>query len=235
MSLGAGPFQKIDSKEAAQLLRAIHEFQVPVFFKFPESLVYRCQAEPKAWGKAIICERPANLPAAPKDRVITGNVLLHDEIFFFQAKVKLDRKTVTLHLTSDFFQLARRRIKRLRVPAWVELAFVSRKVGGKLVFLRGAVQDISLRGLKVGLLSATPAIRFHEEIEGHLRYGNMKPIEFSGKVRHRRFQRTSKYEQLIGLEMPDPSPAEKMRIEQLILEIQREVFSKTLGSPRGRV
>lgn len=229
------PFQKVETKEAAQLLKAIHEFQVPVLFKFPETRVFHSQALPRAWGRTILCARPDKLSEVPKDRPITGNVVLHDEIFFFQAKVRMDRKVVSLHLTSDFFQLARRRVKRVRIPSWLEVTFVTRKVGGRLVFLKGVVQDISLQGLRVALLSAEPAIRFHEELEGHLRFGTLKPLSIEGKVRHRRFQRTQKFEQIIGLETPTPDPAAKLRIESLILEIQREIFARTLGAPGAKL
>lgn len=218
-------FVKLSAKDAGELIAALHEKRLTVLFKFADSGVYRLKAAEKGWGQNILAPRPANLGDSRKDQVVTGNFTIEGEVYFFNAKVRIQKKQIHLQLTGELHKLARRRQDRVPVPAEVPLHLVTKRVGDKLVFLRGILQDLSLKGCRIVLNTSQQIVRPGDTVTGFLRWGARRPISVTGVVRHHKRLNKGRFDQMFGMELTKCD--DLMRLQAWLVDLQREEFARS--------
>lgn len=224
MSSVAEIFKKVSGIDSNRLLGLLHIRRGTVLFKFPDSGVYRVKAASKGWGQSIMSVRPPTLTDSRRDQVVTGNFLLDGQMYFFNAKVRLQKKQMHLQLTGDLQRLARRKLERFPVPETVALHFVSKRIGDKLMFLRGPVMDLSVKGCRVALITARPEIKVGAGLTALLRYDSRKPITVHGNVRHQRRPSKGRYDQIFGVEFSKCD--DLIRLQGWLVDLQRELFAQ---------
>lgn len=217
-------FRKLTATETSQLLADVHSRRATVLFKFPDSGVFRAKAAAKGWGQSILAPRPATLADSRRDQVVTGNFQIDRELYFFSAKVRLQKRQIHLALTGELQKLIRRKQERFPVPEGVPLHMVTKRAGEKLVFLRGILQDLSMKGCKVAFLTYQSEIKSGEVLVGLLRYGSRKPISVAGFVRHVRRSDRGRYDQMFGMEFTKVD--DLMRLQAWLVDLQREAFAR---------
>lgn len=217
-------FRKLSAAETSQVLSDVHARRVTVLFKFPDSGVYRSKAVEKGWGQSILAPRPATLADSRRDQLVTGNFQLDRQMYFFSAKVRMQRRQVHLELTGELQKLVRRQLERYPVPEGMPLYVVTKRVGDRLIFLRGLLQDLSMRGCKVNLLTYHPNIKSGTPLTCLLRFANRKPITVVGTVRHTRRLEKGRYDQSFGIEFSKVD--DLLRLQSWLVDLQREVFAK---------
>lgn len=215
-------YRKLNVTEKKGILQELHLRRGVVHFKFPDSGVLKCKAEEKGWGESILGTRPATLGDSRRDQVVTGNFQLDGEIYFFTAKVRIQKKLVHLEIVDTIHRLIRRKGSRIPVPASLALNLATKRVGDRIIFLRGPLQDISLKGCRVAFHGKEALPQKDEMMTGLLRFGARQPIEFSAVVRHQRKVPKSHYDYVIGLEfvmISDPT-----RFQTWLVDVHRELF-----------
>lgn len=221
---GYAAFRKLTATETSHLLSTVHSRRATVLFKFPDSGVFRVKAAVKGWGQSILAPRPATLADSRRDQVITGNFQLDRQMYFFSAKVRIQKKQLHLQLTGELQKLIRRKQERYEVPDGVPLHLVTKRAGDKLVFLRGILQDLSMKGCKVSFLTYQPEIKAGEVLNCLLRFGNRKPIAVTGTVRHMRRLDKGRYDQTCGIEFSKVE--DLLRLQAWLVDLQRESFAR---------
>lgn len=222
-------FRKLTTAETTQLLKDVHLKRATVIFKFDDTAPYKAKAAMKGWGKNILCARPSNLPDTHKEGVVTCNLPLAGEIYFFQARIKASRKELQVELENEVFQLVRRKEKRLRIPDGVEAFFMTKRIGDRLVFLKGVLQDISDGGCRVALNVSNPIVKFNDVIVGSLRVGSQRSVPVAGKVRHRKTMKSGKFDQVFGLEFTLVEESDKAKVEKVLEAVRREIFKSSVS------
>lgn len=220
-----GPFKVMTTAEGKKILQDLHKKQGLVLFKFPDTGVHRMKVEIKGWGQNILGSRPATIGESRKDQIVTGSFTLNDDLYFFQAKVRLQKRLLHLEiLPGGLSLLARRGARRVRVPASLEVDLVTKRIGDRLVFLRGPVQDISLRGFRVGFLGTVVSIKSGDAMTGTLRYGHRKPLVVSATVRHHSQKSTGRFGNVVGFEFTKFE--EPARFQNWLVDLYREIYSR---------
>lgn len=217
-------FAKVTAKGTSELISTLHERRLTVLFKFSDSGVYRLRAAEKGWGQNILAPRPANLGDSRKDQPVTGNFTVNGEVYFFNAKVRIQKKQIHLQLTGELHKLARRRQDRVPVGANVPLHLMTKRVDDRLLFLRGVLQDLSIKGCRVVLNTAQHAVKPGDVIVGVLRFGTRKPINVTGVVRHYKRLTKGRYEQMFGMEFTKCD--DLLRLQAWLTDLQREEFAR---------
>jgi hypothetical protein len=221
------PFQKISSLETTSLLALLHKHRVTVQFKMSDTGVYKAKAENKGWGQNILIRRPANLGQDRKDSEVTGNFTLDSQIYFFKAILRLQKKQIHLQLNGELNKLVRRRQDRVVVPERVPLHLMTKRIGDQLLFVRGGLQDISIKGCKVVLNTSEVKLKVGDILTGVLRFGQRKPISVTAVVRHHQKIKHIRYDQMFGVEYTKLD--DLLRLQAWIIDVQRENFN-TLGT-----
>lgn len=217
-------FRKLSAAETSHLLSDVHSRRVTILFKFTDSGVYRTRAAAKGWGQSILVARPAALSDLRRDQVVTGNFQLDHQMYFFSAKVRMQRKQVHLQIVGELQKLVRRRLERYPVPEGISLYLVTKRIGDRLVFLRGVLQDLSMKGCKVQLLTSQPDVKSGVPMSALLRFGNRKPIAISGLIRHTRRLAKGRYDQSFGVEFSKVE--DLLRLQAWLVDLQREAFAR---------
>lgn len=216
-------FKPVSAADSKRVIKSLHERGGPVAFKFPDSGVFKLRAEPRAWGENIMGRRPVTLGDGRRDEIAVANFVSDNEIYFFTAKVRLQKKVVHLEVIGELSRLARRSTRRLVVPASVGVALVTKRIGDRLVFLRGPVQDISAKGCRVSFHGETLPGREGQELAAVLRYGQRKPLEIRAIIRHKRKPKSSRYDQSLGLQFSGIEDG--ARFQTWLIDLHREVFA----------
>lgn len=219
-------FRKLNASEKKGILAELHERRETVLFKFPDSGVLRMRAEGRAWGESILGNRPATLGDSRRDQIVTGNFRLDGEFYFFTAKVRIQKKIVHLEIQDSIQKLVRRKNSRIKVPPAMALNLTTKRIGDRITFLRGPLQDVSLKGCRVAFHGKEVMPQKDEVVAGVLRFGSRLPIEFSAVVRHNRKVQKSHYDYIVGLEFVILSDVE--RFQSWLVDIHREIFSKKI-------
>lgn len=217
-------FKKLSAAETTKLLGQLHEVRGTVLFKFPDTGVYRLKTSDKGWGQNILAARPANLGDDRRDKIVTGNFLVAGQIYFFNAKVRIQKKQIHLALTGDLHKLARRKQDRFPVPESLPLHLLTKRVGDKILFVRGVLQDLSIKGARVALNTSQNVVKVGDPITGILRFASRKPIVVSGVIRHHKRVTKGRFDQIFGLEFSKVE--DLVRLQGWLVDLQREMFMK---------
>lgn len=220
-------FRRLTKAEMTRLLKEAHSSTRTVLVKFESSPVFKLKANPVAWGANVSCTKIKALDERFKGKEATCNFILDGEIYFFKAKPVFENKNVHLNLVSDLFHLFRRRNRRLQIPDNFKAQLTTKRINGKLVFLRAPLKDITHLGCKVVLNSEVPKIQSGDVIEGALRIGTRHPLEIKGIVRHKKEIKKDHFDQVFGLEFSETEGSDQNRLMTLILELERELFIRS--------
>lgn len=223
MSATSTYFEKLTVGETTKLLADLHERRGTILFKFSDSGVFRVKAAAKGWGQSLLAARPATLADSRRDQVVTGNFLVKGQMYFFNAKVRLQKRQLHLQLTGELQKLARRKFDRFPVPESVPLHLVTKRVGDRLVFLRAVLQDLSSKGFRAALLTAQPDIKVGAVVTGLIRFGSRKPIVVTGTIRHQKRLSKGRFDQVFGIEFSKCD--DLLRLQGWIVDVQREAFA----------
>ncbi|MBX3040146.1 MAG: PilZ domain-containing protein [Bdellovibrionaceae bacterium] len=216
-------FRKLNATEKKGILQELHHRRAGVVFKFPDSGVLRMKAEGRGWGDSILGSRPATLGDSRKDQMVTGNFQMDGEFYFFTAKVRIQKRLVHLEISEPIHRLIRRKNSRIKVPASLAMNISTKRVGDRISFLRGPLQDISLRGCRVAFHGAEGIPKKDEIVAGLLRFGSRQALEFSAVVRYSRRMARSHYDHIVGLEFLTVSDAN--RYQAWLVDVHREIYS----------
>lgn len=219
-----GHFRKLNVAETSKMLEEIHRKRSALSFKFKDSPVFRAKAGTRGWGKSVLCTRPANLTDDRRSGAVTVQFTLDNEIYFFEGKVQANRRLLFLHLSSGIFQLIRRKVQRVPVPPNFPLFFMTKRIGERLIFVKGVIQDISAKGCRVALNTATPVVKVDDVIVGYLRINERKGPALAGKVRHRKSLKTGPYDQVFGVEFTLMVDKDSRALEKLMIDLRMEFF-----------
>ncbi|MBX2987264.1 MAG: PilZ domain-containing protein [Bdellovibrionaceae bacterium] len=220
-------FRKLSVTAANALLEEVHKRGIVVLFKFPDSGVLRLRAAGKAWGQAVLGARPATLGDSRKDQLATANFSIDGEFYFFNAKVRIQKRFVHLELQEGLHRLVRRRNNRLKVPASAALNLITKRVGDRLAFLRGPLQDISLKGCRVSFHQEQGGLKVGDTLTGDLRFGSRQPIPITAVVRHHRKLARGHYDYTVGLEFNQVG--DLTRFQTWLVDLHREIYAKARG------
>lgn len=217
-------FRKLNPSEKKGILREVHQRRISISFKFPDSGVLRMKPSEQGWGDSIIGARPATLGESRKGQTVTGQFQVNGEFYFFSAKVRILRQVVHLDLLEGIHKLIRRRNLRIHVPASMALNMLTKRVGARLSFLRGPVQDISMKGIRIAFHGTEGIPQKEDIVAGTLKFGVRQPLELVGIVRHSRRVSKSHFDYIVGIEIMECS--DDLRYQSWLVEIHREVYSR---------
>lgn len=221
------PFKAISGADIGKLLVTLHEQRADVLFKFENSAsVFRVKPEAKSWGQTILAPRPTRLDSVRKDQVVTGNFTLSNEVYFFKARVRMQRTHLHLEIIDSIQQLIRRATTRYKVPPTMSMTMYSKRFGESLIFLRGDVLDISAKGCMISLNTAESTLKVGDIVVADLRFGSRKSLGIQGVIRHLRKSPKNKLEHVFGMEFT--SCEDFRRLQTWILDVQRELFRTML-------
>ena len=216
------PFKALDTQDTTKLLATVHEQRVEILFKFDNSTVFKARAEAKGWGQSILLPVPSRLDTTRKDQIVAGNFTLGSDIFFFKAKIRIQKTHLHLEILDSIQQLVRRAIARYRIPEGMTINMYTKRIGENLIFLRGDVLDLSSKGCQIRMTAADATIKAEQVLIGDLRFANRKAIGFEGSIRHVKKSAKDRFECTFGLQFT--SVEDEARLEQWITDIQRELF-----------
>lgn len=221
---GLGGFKKLGPKSAADLLTVVFSKKIPILFKFNDSTVFRAKPAAEKNGVSMIVSRPPNVSEERHGQEVTGQFAVMTQVYFFRAKIRIREESVSLQLVDGVHQLIRRRDDRYPIPSNMAMEMITKRVGDQIVFVRGALIDLSLRGCAVGFGSP---VKFKpgETIQATLRFENRKPITFQGIIRHQVPPKRTRFEKAYGIEIHECD--NPIRLKEWILVLQRKTFEFT--------
>ncbi len=215
-------------EEKQRVISQAQAFEASVYFKFPDSPVFKTQALPLGSKKLISCLRPLDLALQQSSKAVTMNFLINSEIYFLVTIINIDQKKIHLNIDTDIFQLARRKNRRLKVPKDYEAFWMIKRLDEQMAFLRGIITDISDGGCRIALNTELPLVEVGQKIEGSLKIGIIFPIEVKGIVRYHKLHVRKEHKQVFGIEYTEIVVSVENRIKAMLLDLERELFLKVL-------
>ncbi len=221
-------FKPLRPEEKQRLISQAQAFEASVYFKFPDSPVFKTQALPSGSKKLISCPRPTKLAINQSNKPVTLNFVINSEIYFLVTVINIDQRKIHFNIDTDIFHLVRRKNRRLKIPHDYEAHWMIKRLGGQMAFLRGILTDISDGGCRVALNTELPLVRVDQAIEGTLRIGSRLPIDVQGKVIYHKLHVRKEHKQIFGIQYTDLAPTAEKRINATMLDLERELFLKIL-------
>lgn len=225
-------FRQLKIKEKTSLLAQAQKEQVSVYFKFPNSMVFRTRLLSSFARKRISCKRPTSLPASVSQRRVTLNFVLDQEMYFMATTLSVENETIHFNADNDIFHLARRKSKRFKFPINAQASLFVKRINGELSFLKTILIDISNSGCRVGFNLEIPLIKMKDSIEGSIRISNYQSINIEGSVLSHKISFKGPFKQIFGLKFSDLSPYNQARMTALIMLLQREFYLNEFKSKK---
>lgn len=221
-------FRKIlpDDREIV-LLKALKEKAVFVF-KTPQKAVKAKIANLKR-PNYITCTCPPELLTLRAREDVIVVMVFEGERYFFKSFAFIDEGMLLFKRKVDFYQLVRRKNKRLKIPSAFPASFMIKRLNGNLSFLKGIVFDFSDTGCQAGLNTDVPKIKVGDEVVGNLRMGERRAIEVTAVVKHHFQPKTGNMKQTFGLKFQFPHGHATTLVKNLFLDLQRELFVEFYG------
>ncbi len=221
-------FKVLKLDEKSRLIAQAQAFESSVYFKFPDSRVFKTQALPSGSKKMISCDRPVSLANHQTNRTVTMNFVVNSEVYFLVTVINIDQKKIHFNINTDIFHLARRKNRRLRIPKDYEVHLMIKRLGGQMAFLRGIVTDLSDGGCRVALNTELPLVEANVQIEGTLKIGSRLPFEIQGIVKYHKLHVRKDHKQVFGIEYVDLGLSLNLKMKAILLDLERELFLKVL-------
>lgn len=221
-------FKTLKSEAKTKVIVQMRAFEATVYFKFPETDVFRTKPLSLGSGRVLVCRRPAGLPIKFSKGKATLNFVLDSEVYFMSTTATIEHRQVHFSLDPEVLHLARRKNFRLKIPAGYEATLMIKRVGGQISFLRGSLINVSSDGCRLSLNATTPKIPVGEEVTGSLNIEKFPPIEVRGVVKYSRAKTSGGQKQVLGIVFRMLSSSAVSRIQALVLDLQRELFLKAL-------
>ena len=221
-------FKPLRPEEKQRLISQAQAFEASVYFKFPDSAVFKTQALPTGSKRLISCPRPVSLAIHQSNKPVTLNFVLNTEIYFLVTVINIDQKKIHFNIDTDIFHLARRKNRRIKIPHDYEAHWMIKRLGGQMAFLRGILTDISDGGCRVALNTEQPLVMIDQSIEGSLKLGSRLPIEVQGKVVYHKLHVRKEHKQIFGIQYKDLADSVEKKIQSTMLDLERELFLRIL-------
>lgn len=221
-------FEVLNIKDKAQIINFAQSNQASVYFKHETTPVFKTHVVANSSKKIITCVRPENLPFSLNNKTVTVNFVVDQEIYFLVTVVTIDPKFVYFNIDTDFFHLARRKNRRLKIPKDYEALFMVKRLATQMSFLRAIVMDLSKEGCRLSLNTDHPLVCLSDTIEGTLKLGDRPSVDMKGVVRYHKLVSNESYKQTFGVQFVDLTLGKTETIEKIVMDLQRELFLRML-------
>lgn len=204
------------------------EKKASLYFKFPNSMVYRTQLFPTYSKRKLSCVRPSSLPEYVSQKKVTMSFMVDQEFYFMSTNIHIDGDTITFNTDVDVQHLVRRRMKRIKLPADAGASLFIKKLNGELSFIKTVLIDVSIQGCRAGFNLELPLISTNDVIEGFLRFGQYQSLNLNAKVLSQRVSFRGGYKQIFGLKFSEFSTYNMNRLKTILLLMQTNPVIKSL-------
>lgn len=221
-------FKVLKPAAKRKILTQVQALGSSVYFKFPQSIVYKTKAHLVIPDTIISCPKPSTLPLIRTKRKVTMNFVINSEVYFMVTDLTADAKQVYFGLSSDVMLLARRKNSRLKMPEDFDASIIIKRVAGETTIIRASIKDLSSEGCRAAIAGATPVLTQGEVVEGTLRFPEKKPVDIQALIKYQKSHPRSREKQVFGLQFIGLSDFTATKLQALNLDLQREIFLRTL-------
>lgn len=225
---GKGIFKKVAVSERKLLFREIAADKLQLSLKGSEDEgPFHLIAVQIERDETLLCHHTVDSKSVTKGQKVVVNFPFKNERYFFRTDLSFAAGWAVVNIDVDLFHLQRRANARIDIPRKYEARFNILKHGGRVYFVEACVLDISAGGIKIEFKAGVPDLKVGDKINGALRLGRRRPMDFEVEVRFvQRREHDGEILQIAGLEFQNVTTVLESRLLSLVMDLQRELFLK---------
>ncbi|MEK2690428.1 flagellar brake protein [Bdellovibrio sp. GT3] len=216
-------FKKVPVSEKKFLFREIAHDKLQINVKGDDDSFFNLIAVQTEKDVDLLCHHTSNSQLFEKNQSVMVNFAFKDERYFFRTELSFSTGWAHLKIDVDLFQLQRRANARIDLPKKYDGVFRLTKHGAQKFFLDSKILDVSAGGLKIAFPHELPALQVGDKVQGSMRLGIRRPIDFDLEVR---FASLKDGIQIAGMQFLNVDTRMESRLLSMMVDLQREIFIK---------
>lgn len=220
-------FKKVATSERKRILREIAAERLQISVRGTNDEVFHLLAIQTEKDEVLLCHLTDDSREQSHGQKVVVNFTYKSERYFLQTDLSFKSGWAVLRTDLDMFRLQRRANARVDIPGSYEAFFTVVKHNGNISFRETLVRDMSAGGMKLMVPISEPELKSGDILQGVLRLGNRRPMEYSVEVR---FVKKADFEgsqvQYAGVKFQQVDTHLENRLLSLMMDLQRELYLK---------